>query len=446
MKLVLCSRAETKSHVEWVETICQAGEIAKPVQVDMNQEAQKMKKRIAFIVIIAAGTLWSPISDAGTINSLEFIGQLKIPVDATFEGEPIIGISGLARIGDTNQYYAISDDIQNSYYYKMQIDINPGSSTPVSVSIISRQSFQNPNSPDGKFAPGSIDPEGIAFDGQNLLWTSESIGQTPTFIHQNAPDGSFIKSVVVDSKYDHTINQNPNGTPTQGVFPGGGFESLTITPDKNYLFAAPQGTLAQDQGPSNSAVTGGEQARIIKYGQDGGEWTSQAEYVYRVAPNDGEGANSFADLLAIDGNTLLALEREWLPTSTQPNDKRDVKIYEIGLANATDVSDVASLAGSDFTEVAKSLILDLDDVRNADNGVDGISSFEAMILGQMLGDGRQTLILFGDNDGWDDHQILVFAINSDLLATPIPASLPLFATALSLCAVIAGRRRRAKDA
>ena len=358
---------------------------------------------------------------ADSVGSLELLGQAIIPFAEEFEGAPVVGISGLTHV-ENNTYLGISDVTDAAPFYVIEIDLGDDGTSPT-FAWKERRHFQNPASDDGTWDDGSLDPEAIAYDKRDgaLYWVSESRGGTNTavFMHEATIDGTFVREVETDTKYDHTLNQAADGTLTQGIFGSAGFESLTFTPDFSALFAAPEDTLVQD-GPSAKSGNGAfGQARIIQYAEEDGIWTAVSEFAYTVSPREdttsGEGANSLVDLLAIDDTTLLALEREWPDTPGTNPPSRNIKIFEIDLTGATDVIDLASLQGADYTPAGKRLVLDLDDLVAPDNGVDGVLSYEALIFGPTLPDGRRSLIMLNDNDGARDNQLLVFAVN------PVPA-------------------------
>ncbi|UOM36366.1 esterase-like activity of phytase family protein [Acuticoccus sp. I52.16.1] len=372
---------------------------------------------LAPAALLAASFLTAAPAGAQTVGSLELVGQAVVPFSQPFDGGPVVGISGLTHLaGDT--YLGISDVTDAAPFYVLTIDIGEDGTAPT-LAWRERRQFRNPHTADGTWADGSLDPEAIAYDPEAdvVYWVSESRGgtNTPVFMLKAKTDGTPIGEVAINDKYDHTRGQTAAGALTQGIFGSAGFESLTFAPDGSALFAAPEDTLVQD-GPSSKSGDGATgHARIIRYVPHGDTFAAAAEYVYEVSPREdttsGDGANSLVDLLAIDDTTLLALEREWPDTPGTTPPSRNIKIFEIGLADATDVRDVASLAEAEFTPVTKRLVLDLDTLVAADNGVDGVLSYEALIFGPDLADGRRSLIMLNDNDGERDNQLLVFAVN-----------------------------------
>ncbi|MBJ3777681.1 esterase-like activity of phytase family protein [Acuticoccus mangrovi] len=371
-------------------------------------------------VVVAVLVLAAAPACAESIGALELVGQTTVPFAEAFEGAPVVGISGLTAAAEPGRFYGVSDDTDDSLFYVLDIDLGEDGTSP-RLSWVERRRFQNPTADDGRFAPGSLDPEAIAYNPNTdtLLWVSESRGGTgtPVFMHETTTDGAFVREIAIDDKFDHTLNQRADGSLTQGIFGSAGFESLTFAPDFRSFFVAPEDTLVQDGTASKSGNGAIGHARIVQYAEtDGteGTWAPAHEYVYVVSAREdttsGNGANSLVDLLAVDDTTLLALEREWPDTPGTNPPSRNIKIFEIDLSGATDVIGAASLEGAEFDPVAKRLVLDLDDLVGPDNGVDGVLSYEALIFGPTLADGRGSLIMLNDNDGERDNQLLVFAI------------------------------------
>ncbi|TPV93045.1 MAG: esterase-like activity of phytase family protein [Myxococcales bacterium FL481] len=83
-------------------------------------------------------------------------------------------------------------------------------------------------------------------------------------------------------------------------------------------------------------------------------------------------------------------------------------LYEIDVARADNVLHVDALSGHE-RPVAKRLVLNFDDVRRAGH-VERVGSFEAMIFGPKLEDGRHSLLFVEDNDGAVATQVVAFAV------------------------------------
>jgi hypothetical protein len=108
------------------------------------------------------------------------------------------------------------------------------------------------------------------------------------------------------------------------------------------------------------------------------------------------------EILAVSEDTFLVIERGGIETPDTFNNY--IKVYEVSVAGATDISGVASLEGAEFTPVSKRLVLDLNatDVTPIDN-VEGIS------WGPDLENGNRSLVLVSDNN-FSDSQVNQFIV------------------------------------
>jgi 3-phytase len=119
--------------------------------------------------------------------------------------------------------------------------------------------------------------------------------------------------------------------------------------------------------------------------------------------------NGLVDLLAIDNNgTLLSIER-----SFSVGVGNAIKLYEVQLQGATDISSLDNVGGLEVDVVAqKRLLLDF-----ADLGLT-LDNIEGLTFGPQLPDGRQSLVIVSDNNFSPTQftQFLSFAL--DLDSTP----------------------------
>ncbi|MDR9403799.1 MAG: esterase-like activity of phytase family protein, partial [Halothece sp. Uz-M2-17] len=367
------------------------------------------------------------------VQSLEFLGLDLIPGDLEVDGTELGGLSGLGLQPDTDDtYYAISDDYQGSdaRFYNLNIDLSDGSLDSGDLTINSESSdpvfFEDTDgtpftSEEADELNQSIDGEGLAFlPNGNFLISSEGRGENADpFIREYTLDGSLVNELPVDDKHLSTIDPG-----NSGVRGSGGFESLTITPDNQFLLAGNEKTLLQDGPGADFGQVG--LSRIVKYDLETGE--PLAEFVYEVTANtliseddqgnpdlDGAKGSGLVELLALNENRLFALEREFVSGVTDGEGSRPIRLYEIDLSNATNVIDHDSLEGESFTPVSKRLVLDFEELLSEEE-FDRIGSMEALAFGPDLPDGRKVLLVMEDNDfsindGDRDIQVAAFAIN-----------------------------------
>ena len=135
----------------------------------------------------------------------------------------------------------------------------------------------------------------------------------------------------------------------------------------------------------------------------------QGQYGYRLDPvthpPQPAGAfkiNGISEILYIGGDRLLVVERSF----STGNPGCSVKVYLANLSEAGDISNLPGLEGIAFHSVKKELLLNMDDL---DEYIDNV---EGLCFGPRLADGRQTLVFVTDNN-FDEKQVtqfLLFAI------------------------------------
>ncbi|AFY32948.1 5'/3'-nucleotidase SurE [Calothrix sp. PCC 7507] len=362
-----------------------------------------------------------PTGAAGTVNGT-----------ATALG----GLSGVTYDAAKKQFYAISDDrSQNApaRFYTFITDAAGVTFTSVTPIKDANGNF---------FAINSLDPEGIALTNKSTVFISSEgeanpgVGRvTNPFIKEfSLTTGQEVRSLSVPKKFlPVVVDTNGNGivdagdTQTSGVRNNLAFESLTISPDQKTLFTATENALFQD-GPIATATTG-SRSRILQYNLLSGQ--PEKEYLYitdtTVPPNPVTGASDhgLVDLLAIDNRgTLLALER-----SFSAGVGNTIKIYEVTLQGATDISVYDSLSSLSATQLAaiapaqKRLLLNLNDLKlptDTNHPITGLDNIEGITFGPKLADGRQSIVLVSDNNFGATQFTQILTLSADVIPTATP--------------------------
>ncbi|MGF1537979.1 MAG: phytase [Elainellaceae cyanobacterium] len=381
----------------------------------------------------------APAQNRLSVGDIEFLGEVQFETGFTFAETEVGGLSGLAYDPNRDVYYALSDDrsqINPARFYTTTIDLSDGSLDEGDVAFTEVTTLLDA---DGEpFSEASVDPEGIAFSSLGTLFIAsegDANALIDPFVDQFSLMGDQISSLPVPETYLPTADQS------SGIRNNLAFESLTLTPDQRFLYTATENALFQD-GPA-AGLEDESLARILKYDLTTGEVA--AEFVYEVEavpeapdPADAFATNGLVELLAVDNNgTLLALERAF--SVGQGN---TVKLFEVQTQGALDVSGVGDLFREDELEddgeilppgpfeidpaVTKREILDIE----ADLGI-APDNLEALALGPVLEDGRQSLIVVSDNNFKAENQVtqvLAFALNFDTT----PAVLPQVETPLTV--------------
>ncbi len=387
-------------------------------------------------------------TEAGkTIPSAEFQGQtvfttgfIPAGVAGAVNGveTPVGGLSGVTYDATKNVYYAISDDRSQfgpARFYTFTAD--PATITTTGATFTNVTPLKD--SRGNFFALNSLDPEGIALTDNGTVFISSegevnlNAGRvSDPFVKEfSLTTGQEVRSLSVPSKYLPVV-QDTNGdgivnagdTQISGVRNNAALESLTITPDQKTLFTATENALFQD-GPVATTTTE-TRSRIMQYNLLSGQ--PEKEYLYvtdsvAVPPNpaDAFSTNGLVDLLAIDNRgTLLALERSF--SAGVPGTGNTIKIYEVTLQGATDISAIDSLESLSEAQLAalqpaqKRLLLNLDSL-NLPTGTDNI---EGLAFGPKLADGSQSIVLVSDNNFSQTQFTQILTLSADIVNTAIP--------------------------
>jgi hypothetical protein len=342
-------------------------------------------------------------SEAGvTVSFLRFIGEKIVPFKQEYNGTTLGGFSGIDYRADNNSYYIMCDDasaLQPVRYYTATLDFNQTSFSGVTfTSVTTLKRPDGTNFPSAATDPyNSVDPEGIRYDAakNQIIWSSEgvrNVALTPAvlinpFLRTATPEGVHVAEFALPPLF--RVQATENGTRSNGSF-----EGMSITPDGRYLFTAQEEPVYED-GPRAAAGLAGAVIRLVKYDKE----TRQpvAQYAYKLdavhaapVPANQFQLNGVVEVLALSDTKLLAMERSFAVGATPDY---VVKIYEIDLAAATDVSTQTSLVNATYTPVVKRLVLDV-----ATTGIKRVDNLEGMTLGPKLANGHNSLVIVADDN------------------------------------------------
>lgn len=393
--------------------------------------------------LVWASVQVTPTEPVKTISNISFVGQTIIPTGFTPSGvagtvngakTPVGGLSGVSYDAANNRFYSISDDrsqFGTARFYTFTTDPNT-----IAVNGVNFTNATAIKDASGKLFPElSLDPEAIALTKNGTVWISSEGEANPgagrvtnPFINEfSLTTGQQIRSLPIPQKFLPVVQDtNGNGkvdggdTQTSGIRNNLAFESLTISPDQKFLYTATENALFQDGSVATTA--NGSRSRIIEYNLVSGQ--AEKEYLYitdpvAIPPNPANGfnTNGLVDLLAIDNRgTLLALERSF--SSGIPGTGNTIKLYEIKIPGASDVSGINSVGSlstaqlADIKPVEKRLLLNFDSL----NLATGLDNVEGLAFGPKLADGRQSIVLVSDNNFSPSQftQILTLAVDVDI--------------------------------
>lgn len=378
--------------------------------------ARRWPALLAVSLALAACRSAPPARPPAGAAAIEFLGSATLPTGLSFAGTEVGGLSGLAYDAGTGHFLAVSDDRSErapARVYALELDLAGGRLTAGGVRVVGVTVLRDATG--ATFPPRAVDFEGIARVGDGTLFLSSEgdVGAgIPPFVGRFAADGRELGRLALP---DAVV---PRADRPWGVRDNLAFEAVTPAPDGRFLLVATENAAAQDGPPAD--LTTGTLCRVLRFalpgGAPAGQWVYPAAPV--VVPPDAPGGfrtNGLPDLLALDGERLLALER-----ASADGSGYSVRLYLTTLAGATDVAAVPALTGRGapfFRPMAKRLLLDLGTL-----GV-RLQNLEGMALGPVLPDGRRALVMVADNNfgaRGESTQILAFAVRPAALDRVAP--------------------------
>jgi 3-phytase len=359
----------------------------------------QIRRTVWNLGVVGLSLIHSSSSHGGDIvTKADFLGLTTIPNASQFQITTIGGLSGITYNTSTNKYLILSDDrsqINPARIYTATIAIGDGSLGAGDVAFEGVTTIRQPDA--APFPSGSIDPEGIALATEGRLFVASegdrNAGIDPFVRRFDQPSGIQQQDFGVPSKF-------LVGNPSSGVRNNSAFESLAITPDQKWIYTANEYALIQD-----SAVTflTGSPSRILRF--DATTGAAEAEFLYLNDPF----ASGLVELLALDHNHLLALERDA---------QLSIRLYEVDLLGATDIRGIDGLIAhgmGGIVAVQKQLIADLASFGFKPGNVEG------MTFGPTLPDGRRALLLVSDDNFSPSQSSQVIALGLTLVPEPATA-------------------------
>ena len=337
---------------------------------------------------------------------LEFLGEYQL-TETAYQETKVGGLSGITYNSQKDEYYVISDD--RSYYsparfYTLKINIDENKIEDIEIQNVTFLKDETGSN----YPVSSIDTEGIALSPRNTLFiSSEGFAdkQIPPFIQEFDLQGNLLNTVKIPERYI------PNVAEKKGIENNLGFESLTIksngwmNQEPFRLFTVTESALSQDIDLENPDTF--NRSRLMHYVINPfGAPTLVAEHLYKLStPSFGTLYHGIPDLLALpQEGCLLSIER------SLGMNGYGVKVFQIVMANASDISSQSSLAGNiqNINPIQKKLLLDLGELNLQLDNLEGIT------LGPRLADGSRIIIMISDNNFADadkqKNQFLLFKL------------------------------------
>lgn len=328
--------------------------------------------------------------------SLNFVNEQILPFNFALNNAPVGGLSALSYDQDKNIFIALSDDKGHKgppRFYELKLDIRE-TEKPYTLQMIKQISLRNRQ---GQII-SQIDPEGIDFFRSDHIFISTEGAQmrdlfAPPALFMFDTNGILLSSWDLPKIY---WPDNHEQVGEWGVKENKGFEALSISPDKNWLYLATESSLHQDdQGDSSNQ----QYIRISRFDIETAKMADQFIYPMDVNINIGNfsGTNGLTDFLSLEDEQMITVERAYLKDSTVSSDRKsDMTLVRLFLTNcfsASNVSQYEELKEGQFITCGKSLLADLSSVLG--NGVDNI---EGIAMGPEVSPGNYLLVLVSDNN------------------------------------------------
>jgi hypothetical protein len=344
-----------------------------------------------------------------SVGNLRFIGEQRIALKQQFHDTTLGGLSGIDYDPKTDSWVMESDDrsaVNPARFYTAHLSYDDKQFASVTLTGVNffRQA-------DGSTYPGTAqfptlggevpDIETIRVDPQDgsIWYGSEGDrkrGLDPFIKHANR-DGDYLATLPMPAMFK--IWPQRELGPRDNM----SFEGLSFTPDGKSLWVGMETALYQD-GPI-STPTNGALARMTHMDRAGhvlGQFIYPIESI-PAAPAPGKFAdNGVSEILAINDHQLFAIERSGVEAA-DGTFRNFVRLYEMDVSDATDVSHLESIKGAAYVPARKRLVLNLNALGLRIDNLEGIA------WGPKLPNGHDSLVMVSD-DNFNPKQVTQFLL------------------------------------
>ncbi|PPT10923.1 hypothetical protein CKA32_004498 [Geitlerinema sp. FC II] len=337
-----------------------------------------------------------------------------------FEGTPVGGLSALTYDRQQGVFYALSDDrgmLAPARFYTLTLTLDSSDPNSPEIADVSVTDVTELTDASGEpFAPGAIDPEGLALSPDGTLFVSSegvaSEGIAP-FVAEFDRSGQLIRQLPLP---EYFIPDGVGEAQELGVRDNLGFEALTVgglgSGEPYRVFAATESALQQDFDPDTDSIET-INCRLLHYVVIAERSQIVAEHLYRLDPPPSSLtiSHGLVELLSLDGASALNLNGSGYFLTLERSfgvSGFGAKLFQANIGSATDVSTLTYLQGDldGIDPLAKRLLLDLNEL---DFDLDNL---EGMTFGPRLPDGSQSLLFVSDNNFRDEQktEVLLFRL------------------------------------
>jgi len=332
-------------------------------------------------VLLAAPTVavGAPGNDASECAvGVDFLGFSDALNKQTYEGTNVGGLSALTYDRSRGVYYSLVDneDSTAARYYTLRIPLDGGTlgePTILDVTTLRDASGQ-------PYTGENYDGEGIALTHTRQLLISS---ETEPSIRRFSLDGRLLEELPVPRRF--VVAPAGEATTNRSL------ESLALSPNNRSLFTAVEAPLA----PDGQTADGGNRIRILRYEDCGPGGLEPVEQFFYLT----EAGQSVVEIVALSETQLLVLERGFTPGVGNT-----VRVFQVSLRGAPDISNAESLATAGVAPVEKTLLLDVAACPPSGATTPGTQSnplldnYESLALGPRLPGGQRSLLLQSDDN------------------------------------------------
>lgn len=353
-----------------------------------------------------------PPSQAAALR-LEFLHDFNPPRVASPAVEPLAPVWGAAALGglsglyyqeSSRTLYGVSDNCSRgpARIYAFDVELSAARFRVEPRSLLQLRDTRG----GGVF--DLCDSESLAADPAGGFFIgTENHDDKPDMrlpsILRVTPDGAITGVVPLPEAF----LPESEGAHTRGTRDNLAFEGVSVSPSGRWLTAITESALQQD-GPEAS-FEHGTIVRLLRWDLAKQAPPEQFRYATEALPRpangtaDLVGGNGVSELLSLDDQRLLVLERAYVsrPHEHGPN---TIRIFEVTLPSGPATA-TTSEAGP---LLAKRLVLDLDEILpQLEPGQQTLDNLEGMTFGPRLPSGERTLLLVSD-DNFSEHQRTTF--------------------------------------
>ena len=325
------------------------------------------------------------------------------PLAPSWSAAALGGLSGLYYAEASRTLYAISDNCSRgpARIYTFDVELGPGRFRVQPRSLLPLRDLRGTGSSD------LCDSESLAADPAGGFFIgTENHDDKPDMrvpsILRVTPEGAVTGSLLLPEAF----LPESGGVHTRGTRNNLAFEGLSVSPSGRWLTAASESALQQD-GPEAS-FEHGTMVRVLRWDLTKQGPPEQFRYAIESVPRpangaaDVQGGNGVSELLSLDDQRLLVLERAYV-APPQEHGTNTIRIFEATLPSPTEPD-----ASSELPLLPKRLVLDLDAIlAQLEPGQAALDNLEGMTFGPRLPSGERTLLLVSD-DNFSAQQRTVF--------------------------------------